>query len=174
MTSGTDVNGRRKRLSPLKSSAVISALLVVPAAVAWVHMRPRVMAISEQGVGVYAEGAATQVFGSDIAFAVVTAGVAFFVAVAAAWRARSAHMSAGTVLLGALVQVLGAGLTLAVGPIFDGVGASWNSAFPPARLAQGATAIEPARLHAFGVLAAAPLMWLSVVLLATLVRSSKP
>lgn len=174
MTPGSEsALARLRHRSPLIQSALVSIPLSLAAAFTWVQLRPRIMAVSDQGVGVFDEGAAARVFGADVTFAVITAVVALLGAWVAVFAARAERLSASAVLLGALLQLGLAILVLIVGPLIDGVGAHWNAPFPPERLAEGMKVLEPARVHAFGVLAAAPLTWLVVVLLATAVRSDK-
>ncbi|NBO45828.1 MAG: hypothetical protein EBU85_02235 [Actinobacteria bacterium] len=151
----------------------MATALIPVAAPAWVHLRPRVVAVSDQGMGVFDEGAAAKVFGADVTFAVITAIVALISASVAVLPARTEHLTASAVVLGAALQLGFSSLVLVVGPFIDGVDAHWDAPFPPERLAVGATLIEPARVHAYGVLAAAPLMWLVVVLIASAVRSDK-
>jgi hypothetical protein len=131
-----------------------------------------VVAISDQGFGVYKDNSALNVFGSDVVFAIATASVAVISALACFVKFRGRHASPLTVAMGALIQLLAAGVVVALGPLVDGVAAKPSSQFPPTHLAAGMSVLEPARLHAYGVLAAAPVAWLATRILAAMRKPS--
>lgn len=149
---------------------VLSVATVAAASWVWAAARPKVQATSDDGVGAYADRSHLRVFGADVTFMLVTGAIALLAAVVTVVVRRGRPLTPAQVLLGTLAQVAVAVAVTLIGPLLDSVSRGADQPFPPGRLPQGVTVVEPVRLHAYGSLLAGALVWLGALLIAAALR----
>ena len=141
---------------------LVLALGIPVAAFAWVHLRPRVTVEGVAGGGTYLHDSHLAVFGSDAMFAIATAGIATIAAIVNRFITRRASSTTRQLASGMCANLLATLGVLVVGGFLGG-GHPWRE-FPPKVLVVGQLTVEPARIHAFGVIFAGAIMWLLVML----------
>jgi hypothetical protein len=96
-------------------------------------------------------------------FSLATAGIATIAAIVNRVITQRSHLATRELASGMCANLL-ATLGVLVFGGFLGGGHPWR-AFPPKVLVVGQLAVEPARIHSFGVIFAGAIMWLLVMLI---------
>ena len=169
MTLARHASWRRRAGWPLVWAATVAAQAWL-----WAAARPKVRATSDDGVGAYAQRSHLSVFGADATFMLVTGAFALLAAVLTVAMRLGRPLTPLQVLLSTLATVVTAAAVMLVAPLLDAVSRGAGQPFPPARLPAGATAVEPARLHAYGSLLVGALVWLAALLASAAVRPREP